>query len=112
MEGKAFEDWDGFSGNLKRVSDSSNALLFPCGAGLRCSWQDGDALPAHTHAVTLFSKARRLICVFGLHRCLLGASTFVPTCRNFSELSWKDQKDPFPEQQRLPPLQLCLLSQS
>lgn len=55
----------------------------------------------------LFSKSRRLICLFGLHRFLLVAPTFVPTCINFSGLSWKDQKDTFPEQQQTPPLQLC-----
>lgn len=47
---KTFEGLDVFSDNLKCVSDSSNALMFPCGAGMRCSWQDGQTLPAHALA--------------------------------------------------------------
>lgn len=50
--------------------------------------------------VTLFSKSRSLICLFGVLCFLLVAPTFVSTCINFSGLSWKDQKDIFTEQQQ------------
>lgn len=50
VKGKALEGLDVFSDNLKCASDSPSALIFACGEGMRCSWQDGETLPAHALA--------------------------------------------------------------